>query len=63
MNTREREMERKRLEFEIMRFEENSQTRAQKGSGKSMGDEFAARSKLVPKCDESLSSACLRGLP
>ena len=46
-------MERKRLEFEIMQFEENSQARAQKGSGKSNGNEFAARLKLVPKFDES----------
>ena len=49
----EREMERKRLEFDIMRFEENSQARTQKGDGKSMGNEFAARLKLVPKFDES----------
>ena len=48
-NEHEREMERKRLEFEILRFEENSQARAQRGNGKSMGGEFAARLKLVPK--------------
>ena len=36
-----------------MQFEENSQARTQKGNGKSMGNEFAARLKLVPKFDES----------
>ena len=53
MEKHEKEMERKRLEFEIMQFEENSQARTQKGNGKSMGNEFAARLKLVPKFDES----------
>ena len=53
MEKHEKEMERKRLEFEIMQFEENSQARTQKGNSKSMGNEFAARLKLVPKFDES----------
>ena len=52
-NEHEREMERKRLELEILQFEENSQARAQRSNGKSMGNEFAARLKLVPKFDES----------
>ena len=46
-------MERKRLELEILQFEENSQARAQRSNGKSMGNEFAAMLKLVPKFDES----------
>ena len=52
-NEHAREMERKRLELEILQFEENSQARAQRSNGKSMGNEFAARLKLVPKFDES----------
>ena len=52
-NEHEREMARKRLKLEILWFEENSQARTQKGNGKSMGEEFAARLKCVPKFDES----------
>ena len=52
----EREMERKRLEFEMMRYEEmNTQARMsmQNDHGQSKGNDFAAKLKLVPKFDEN----------
>ena len=52
----EREMERKRLEFEMMRCEEmNTQARIsmQNDHGQSKCNDFAAKLKLVPKFDEN----------
>ena len=42
-NEHEREMMGKRLELEILQFEENSIARAQRSNGKSMGNEFCSK--------------------
>ena len=47
-NEHEREMERKRLEFEMMWFEENSQARTQRGNGKNGGITRQILDKLFP---------------